>query len=129
MALNTGEIAAGNISVTATQIMAAYEPLNSKTDDFEYCVGEFIDGIMEIAGIEDEYSFTRSKIVNVSEEVQTVIQSASYLDSDYVTKKILTLFGDGDKAEEVLKNMESDDISRFNNGENEEEGSGGTANG
>lgn len=129
MALNTGEIAAGNISVTATQILAAYEPLNSKTDDFEYCVGEFIDGILEIAGIEDEYSFTRSKIVNVSEEIQTVVQSASYLDSDYVTKKILTLFGDGDKAEEVLKNMESDDITRFNNAEEEEEGSGGTANG
>lgn len=128
MALNTGEIASGNISVTATQILAAYEPLNSKTDDFEYCVGEFIDGILELAGIEDEYSFTRSKIVNVSEEVQTVIQSASYLDSDYVTKRILTLFGDGDKAEEVLKNMESDDISRFNNGENEKEGSGGARN-
>ena len=128
MALNTGDIASGNISVTATQIRAAYEPLNSKTDNYEFCVDEFIDAVLAIAGIEDNYSFTRSAIVNVAEEVQTVIQAASYLDSDYVTKKILTLMGDGDKAEEVLKNMETDDITRFNNAEEEEEGSSGAGN-
>lgn len=114
MALNTGDIASGSISVTATQIRAAYEPLNSKTDNYEFCVDEFIDAVLAVAGIEDSYSFTRSAIVNVAEEVQTIVQAASYLDSEYVTKKILTVFGDGDKAEEVLKNMESDDISRFN---------------
>lgn len=128
MALNTGDIASGNISVTATQIRAAYEPLNSKTDNYEFCIDEFIDTVLAIAGIEDNYSFTRSAIVNVAEEVQTVIQAASYLDGDYVTKKILTLMGDGDKAEEVLKNMETDDITRFNNAEEEEEGSSGAGN-
>lgn len=127
MALNTGEIASGNISVTATQIRAAYEPLNAKTDDFEYCVGEFIDGILEIAGIDDEYSFTRSKIVNVAEEVQTIIQSASYLGTDYVTQKILTILGDADKIEDVFRDMETDDISRFNGEINDtEEGPGRT---
>ena len=119
MALNTGNIASGSYSVTATQIEAAYEPLNAKTDGFEYCVDQFIDAILEIAGIEDEYSFTRSYIVNKSEEITSVIQAASYLDSEYVTKKILTIMGDGDKAEDVLKNMEYDDISRFNNAQNE----------
>lgn len=114
MALNTGDIASGNISVTATQIRAAYEPLNSKTDNYEFCVDEFIDAVLAIAGVEDNYSFTRSAIVNVAEEVQTVIQAASYLDSEYVTKKILTVFGDGDKVDQVLKDMETDDISRFN---------------
>lgn len=133
MALNTGNIASGSYSITATQIAAAYEPLNSKTDDFEYCIGEFIDGILEIAGIEDEYSFTRSKIVNVAEEVQTIMQAASYLGGDYVTGKIMTILGDGDKIESVLKEMETDDISRFNSREvindaEEEEGSGREAN-
>ena len=113
MALNTNDIADG--AVTATQIRAAYEPLNSKTDDFEYCVIEFIKGILAIAGIQGETpTFTRSMIVNVSEEIQTVIQAASYLDSEYVTRKILTVFGDGDKADEVLKNIDTDDMARFN---------------
>ena len=40
MALNTDTIASG--AVTATQIKAAYEPLNSKTDDFEYQVIQII---------------------------------------------------------------------------------------
>lgn len=113
MALNTEAIAAG--AVTATQIRAAYEPLNSKTDDFEYCVIEFIKGILSIAGIQNEQpTFTRSMIVNVAEEVQTVMQAASYLDSEYVTRKILTILGDGDKADEVLENIQTDDMSRFN---------------
>lgn len=119
MALNTYNIADG--AVTATQIEAAYEPLNSKTDDFEYCVGEFIDRILDLAGIEDEYSFTRSYIVNKGEEISSVLQSASYLESEYVTRKVLTILGDGDKADEVIKNMESDDMTRFNGRSDEEE--------
>ena len=119
MALNTYDIANG--AVTATQIKAAYEPLNSKTDDFEYCVGEFLNRILILSGIDDEFSFTRSKIVNISEEITTIIQSASYLDSEYVTEKILTILGDTDRIEEVLKNIDSDDIKRFNEQPEEEE--------
>ena len=119
MALNVYNIADG--AVTATQIRAAYEPLNSKTDDFEYCVNDFVHGILNVAGVEDEFSFTRSKIVNVAEEIQVVIQAANYLESDYVTEKILTLLGDGDKTKEILEKMESDDIKRFNEQEETEE--------
>lgn len=118
MALNTDEIASG--AVTATQIRASYEPLNAKTDDYEYCVHEFIRGILSIAGVQDEASFTRSTIVNVTEEVQTLVQSAQYLSPDYLTRKILTLFGDGDKAEEMLKQMDVDDYERLNSEESEE---------
>ena len=111
MALDTDKIAGG--AVTATQIMAAYEPLNSKTDDYEYCINQFIKGILAIAGIEDEPSFTRSTIVNKNEEIQVVLQSAQYLDSEYVTEKILTILGDGDKVEDVLKEMEEEDMKRM----------------
>ena len=110
MALDTKNIADG--AVTATQIRAAYEPLNSKTDQYEYCVREFIKGILEIAGIEDEPVFTRSIIVNSQEEIQLVLQSAQYLDEDYGTRKILTLLGDGDLAEQVLENKAADALSR-----------------
>lgn len=119
MALNTEAIAGG--AITATQIKAAYEPLNVKTDQYEYCVIDFIQGILAIAGIEDKPTFTRSKIVNVQEEVQTVIASAEFVDSDYVTRKILTLFGDNDLADEMLQKMENDEFSRMASYSYEEE--------
>lgn len=101
MILNPDDIASG--AATATQIKASYEPQNVKTDQYEYCVIEFIQGILAIAGIDDEPTFTRSTIVNTQEEVNTVINAASYLDSEYVTTKIMTLLGDGDKAPDKPK--------------------------
>lgn len=122
MALDTKNIADG--AVTATQIKAAYEPLNSKTDQYEYCVREFLKKILEIAGIDDTPSFTRSMIVNNQEEVQLVIQSAAYLDEEYVTRKILTLLGDGDMADEILKRRDLNEVSNFNEETDEKEEKG-----
>lgn len=104
MALNIDEIKGG--ANTATQIRAAYEPMNNKADQFEYCVLQFITGLMEVAGVEDTPTFTRSYLINTQEEISTVLQAAQYLDDEYVTRKILTLLGDGDKAEEVLNRLE-----------------------
>ena len=101
MALDTEQIAAG--AVTATQIKAAYEPLNEKADEFEFCLIEFINGILAIAGIEDNATFTRSQIVNRQEEVEMLVAAGTYLDDEYITEKILTLLGDGDKFEELQK--------------------------
>jgi hypothetical protein len=111
MALDTKNIADG--AVTATQIEAAYEPLNSKTDDYEQCIDDFMDELLKIAGIEDEYTFTRSLIVNKSEEVQNVLQSAQYLSAEYVTRKILTILGDGDLADKMIKELDADELDRF----------------
>lgn len=110
MALDTKAIAGG--AATATQIRAAYEPLNNKADMFEYCVVDFLHGILNIAGIDDTPSFTRSFIVNTQEEIQTILSAASYLDETYVTKKVLDILGDGDKAEEILAQMDADELIR-----------------
>ena len=112
MALDTKEIAGG--AVTATQIQAAYEPLNNKCDQFEFSVIEFVNRILKLAGIDDKVSFVRSKIVNNNEEIQNVLSSAEYLDSGYITKRILTLMGDPDKYEEVMANLIAEDSARFN---------------
>lgn len=108
MALDINSIASG--AVTATQIRAAYEPLNSKCDGFEYCVLDFIQGILALAGIEDEASFTRSMIVNTQEEIQVLLQAAAFLPQDYVTTKILDLMGDGDQAQTLLEQKDADDL-------------------
>ncbi len=127
MALNVDEIKGG--AVTATQIEAAYEPLNSKADMYEYQVIKFIKGILEVAGIEDDPSFTRSRLVNVNESISSVLQAGEYLDEQYMTEKILNILGDGDKAEEILGKMESDELERGGVTVNEtEEGQGAAGN-
>ena len=106
MVMNPDDIASG--AATATQIRAAYERQNVKADKFEYQVVEFINGILRVAGITAKPTFTRSVVVNTQEEVQTVVLAAPYLGEEYCTKKILDLLGDGDQAEEVLRNISAD---------------------
>lgn len=110
MALDTKKIANG--ATTATQIRAAYEPLNNKVDQYEYCVITFVQGILKIAEIDDSPTFTRSQIVNTTENIQVVLQAAQYLEDSYVTQKILTMLGDGDKAEEMTAQLDADELKR-----------------
>lgn len=110
MALKVDDIAAG---ATNDQIQAAYEPLNQKTDQFEFNVTEFIQGILPLAGIDDEPTYTRSQMSNQRETLEMVLQSAEYLDDEYVTTKILTLLGDADKAKEVLKRKDAEAADRY----------------
>lgn len=118
MALDVKNIADG--ATTATQIKAAYEPLNQKADAYEYCILDFINGILSLAGIDDKPTFTRSIIINTQETIQVLLQSSEYLPEDYITKKILDLFGDGEKVEEILKDMDVESMQRFSNPEEDE---------
>ena len=68
---------------------------------------------LPLCKIEDEPSFTRSQMVNTQEEVQTVVMAAQYLGSEYTTRKILTLLGDGDQADEVLRQVDAEDAERL----------------
>lgn len=114
MALDVENIASG--AITATQIQAAYEPLDSKCDDLEYCVLEFLQHILYLAGITDEDpSFTRSYIINRQEEINAVVSASQFLDEEYCTRKILTIFGDGDQADEIIKRMDADELERGGN--------------
>ena len=111
MIMNPDDIKSG--ATTATQIRAAYERQNVKGDQFEYCVLDFLDGIMKVAGIEDTATFTRSTVVNAQEEITTVIAASSYLSEDYVTEKILNILGDGDKAAEMIAQRDADNMGRM----------------
>ena len=111
MALNTDFIAGG--ATTATQIKAAYEPLNSKTDDFEYQVITFVKKILVLADVDDVPTFTRSILINSSETIQSILQCAQFLPKDYVVSKVLQVLGDGDKTEDILKQLEQDEIARI----------------
>ena len=109
MALDTEQIAAGN--VTATQIEAAYEPLNQKTDEFELCMHEFINSILAIAGIEDTPTFKRSQIVNRKEETEMLLLMAEYLDDETILRK--APFLTEDEIEGILQRKDAEEIDRF----------------
>ncbi len=110
MALDTEQIAAGNI--TATQIQAAYEPLNEKADELEMCLFEFINGILAVAGIEDTPTFERSKISNQLEYVQMILMSAPYLDDETILRKLPFLTAD--EIDGILKRKDAEELERFN---------------
>ena len=114
MALDIRSIVGG--ANTATQIKASYEPLDDKCDDYEFEIKQFIQRLLEIAEIDDNATFTRSQIVNVAEDIAVLLQSAQYLPEDYVTKKLLTLLGDGDQAETILEQMAADEMARMMSG-------------
>lgn len=114
MALNTYDLASG--AVTATQIKAAYEPLNEKLDIIEAQMTEFIDGLLSIIGVDDEPTYTRSIIVNKTEEIQALVMGAMYLDQDYVTEKILTLNGDKDAVVDVQRGIATETLDRMTGG-------------
>ena len=120
MALNTYDIAGG--AVTATQIQAAYEPLNEKLDAFEAEISDFIARLLVVAGVEDEPTYTRSVIVNKAEEVGIVLNSANFTEPDYVTEKVMTILGDKDKIEDVMKQRAAITMQRMAGGEAEAEG-------
>lgn len=110
---NAAAVTAGN--QTATAIWATYEPLDLKTNKFERQVTKFINGILKLAGIEDKPSYTRDKIINKSEETQVVLMGAEYVTREYITKKLLTIWGDADMVEEILKELAAEDLDKFDN--------------
>lgn len=109
MALNTRELAAGN--VTATAIEAASEPLNNRADELEYCIGDCIEGLLALVGVADTPSFNRQKLTNQSEVAQMVLSAADYLDGDTVRKHLPFLTPD--EADAVPDKLAAESMDRI----------------
>lgn len=118
MALDTKAIAGG--AATATQIRAAYEPLNAKCNLFEQNVTEFILELLSLLGIDDAPAYTRSILINKQEETQNVLLGAQYLSDEYVTGKLLEINGDIDKLEDIMQQKTAGEGARFSLGGVEE---------
>lgn len=119
MCLDVNSLSAS--SKTATEIRAAYQPLDSKCDMYEYCVISWVQKILELAGIDDTVTFTRSKIVNKSEEINTLLAAQAYLDDETLVEQVCTILGIGDKVDEILRKRQGEEQSRFEE-ENLDEG-------
>lgn len=95
---------------TATEINAAYQSMDNKVDQFEYCVIDFLQALFKIVGIEDEPSFTRSKVTNQLEQTQMVLLAANYLDDETILNKLPWLTQE--EVAEILKRKAAEDIVR-----------------
>ncbi len=110
--VNVNQLSSGD--KTATEIRAAYEPMNNKADQFEYCVLEFLHALFDIVGIEANPTFTRSMIVNELEETQMVLSAAQYLDDETLLKKLKWLTPED--VENILTRKAEESITRFEGG-------------
>lgn len=110
MAVDVSKISAGG-GTTATEIRAAYEPLNSKTDLFEHCVTDFIERILELAEIDDVPTYERSQIVNQLEQMEMLMMAAPYLDAETLLRKmpVVTV----DEVPDILARKLAEDAARY----------------
>ena len=117
MAFNPEDVASG--AVTATQIEASYEPLNQKLNIYESQITDFIMRLLAFTGVDDIPTYERDYTINKTELINTIMNAAVMLDDLYVTEKIMTILGDKDQIEEVLKRRAIADISRMTGGNND----------
>lgn len=114
--LDTTKIQGGQ--KTATEITAAYQQMDNKVDEFEYCVGDFLYQLFALIGIDDDPTFTRSKIVNQLEQTQMVLLAASYLDDETILSKLPWLTQE--EIANILKRKSAEELERYSTEDMEE---------
>lgn len=107
--VNVSELSAS--AKTATEIQAAYQPMDDKSGDFEYFLIDAIHDILALAGIDDEPSFHYNRIVNQTEETNMVISAAAYLGDELTLKKLPFLTPE--EVEARLEDMGNAALNRF----------------
>lgn len=108
--LDVSSIASG--SRTATEINAAYQPLDENADDFEYQIIECVQQILRVAGLpEDTPTFKRNRISNQYEQAQMVMLEAEYLDDETILNKLPNI--SPDEVENILERRTDAEQSRF----------------
>ena len=114
--LDTTKIQGGQ--KTATEITAAYQQMDNKVDEFEYCVGDFLYQLFALIGIDDEPTFTRSKIVNQLEQTQMVLLAAGYHDDETILSKLPWLTQE--EIANILKRKSAEELDRYSTKDMEE---------
>lgn len=96
---------------TATEIEAAYQPMDAEADDFEYQIIDAVRKLLALQGIDDVPTFKRNRVVNQSEQTQMVMLAAQYLDAETILRKVP--FVDVDEIPGILARTDAEDLARF----------------
>lgn len=107
--VNVEELSAS--AKTATEIRAAYQPMDDKCGDFEYFLIDAIQGILALAGIDDEPTFHYNRIANQTEETNMVLSASAVLGDELTLKKLPFLTPE--EVEERLKDIGNEAINRY----------------
>ena len=97
-AIDVHAVAAG---ATNDHIDAAYQPMDDRASDFEYCVGEAIHQILAVQGIDDSPRFKRKRISNMMEQAEMVVLEAPYLDQRTILSKLPNV--DGSEVSAIME--------------------------
>ena len=108
---------------TATEIRAAYQPMDDKCGDFEYFLIDAIQNILTLAGIDDEPSFKWNRIANQTEETNMVMTAAAVLGDELTLKKLPFLTPE--EVEDRLRDMGNQAMNRFTDPQNPTQGGDG----
>lgn len=95
---------------TATEINAAYQPMDEEADAFEYQAIEFIQQILKLQGMEGTPTFKRNRISNQSEQVTMVMSEAEVLDTETILELLpnITI----DQIPEILARRAAENAGR-----------------
>ena len=96
---------------TATEIRAAYQPMDDKCGDFEYFMIDAIQSVLALAGIDDEPSFKWNRIANQTEETNMVMTAAAVLGDEWTLKKLPFLTPE--EVEEIVREKGNAAMNRF----------------
>lgn len=105
---------------TATEIEAAYTPLDLKVDQYEYCILDFLYDLFKLVGIDDNPTFKRNKIQNQMEQTQMVLMAAQYLDDETLLNKLPWITPE--EVQGILERKDTEEFSRFSNQTNDQPG-------
>lgn len=115
-ALDTKQLSAA--AKTTQEIQAAYQSQDNKCADFEYYVIDFVEQIMQLAGIEDTATFVWNRVVNQSEQTNMVLQAANYLPDETIVKHLPFLTPE--EADEIIATREQANMQQFGTGNGDE---------
>lgn len=108
-ALDVSQISAS--AKTATEIRAAYQPIDENADDFEYQIITAVQRLLALVGVEDTPEFKRNRIANLSEEVEMVMLERDVLGDEYTLRKLPNVTPE--EADEILRQRDEMELSRM----------------
>ena len=108
-ALDVTQMGAGDR--TATEIDAAYQPLDEAADDFETQCTDAIQQLLNLLGIDDEPVYKRNRISNQKEQTEMIMLAAEYLDSETLLNHLPWITPD--EVPETLARRAAENAGRF----------------
>lgn len=106
-ALNVLNISAAQ--KTATEIEAAYQPMDEEADAFEYQLIEYIQGILSIVGVEDMPIFKRNRVSNQKEQTEMILMAESVLDKQTILEKLPWI--SVDEVDDILSRLDAQETA------------------